>query len=153
MENEQADTRRDGQICITKPNSQARTGTRDFFPVQLAMDRIGNLTRLICTQLEFDDHTCIHIYCRVYPQLPPVIGAPRVCCGHASGISFSRLLCFGGCSTHVTPCSVPGYSYFTICSEKSEHNCLTSYWYTAAILASFVFIRVFKEVLWSEVVE
>ena len=32
------------------------------------------------------------------------------------------------------PCSVPGYSYFTMCSEISEHDCLTSYWYTAAIL-------------------
>ena len=51
VENEQAGTRRDGQICITKPNSQARTGTRIFFPVQLTMDRIGKLTRLICTLL------------------------------------------------------------------------------------------------------
>ena len=66
-----------------------------------------------------------------------LIGALRVCCGHASGISFPRLLCFGGCATHVTPCSMPGYSYFTMCSEKYEHNCLTSYWYNAAILASF----------------
>ena len=40
----------------------------------------------------YDDPTCIHIYCRVYPQLPPVIGASRVCCGHASGIYFPRLL-------------------------------------------------------------
>ena len=31
--------------------------------------------------------------------------------------------------------------------RKSEHNCLTSYWYTAAILASFFLIPVFKEVL------
>ena len=67
----------------------------------------------------------------MYPQLPPVSGAPRVCCGHASGIYFPRLLWFGGCATHVTPCSVSGYSYFTMCSEKSEHNCLTSYWFTA----------------------
>ena len=53
------------------------------------MDRIGKLTRLICTQLfVMTTHTCIYIYCRVYPQLPPVIGAPRVCCGHASGVSF-----------------------------------------------------------------
>ena len=41
------------------------------------------------------------------PQLPPVIGAPRVCCGHASGISFPRLLWFAGCAIHVTQCSVP----------------------------------------------
>ena len=32
IENEQADTRRDGQTCLAKPNSQARTGTRIFFP-------------------------------------------------------------------------------------------------------------------------
>ena len=76
---------------------------------------------------------------QAYPQLPPVIGVPRVCCGHASGIYFPRLLWFGGCATHVTQCSVPGYSYFTMCSEKSEHNCVTSYWYTAAILARFLF--------------
>ena len=44
---------------------------------------------------------------QAYPQLPAVIGAPRVCCGHASGISFPRLLWFGGCATHVTQCSVP----------------------------------------------
>ena len=73
----------------------------------------------------------------MYPQLPPVIGAPQVCCGHASGIYFPRLLWFGGCATRVTPCSVPGYSYFIMCLEKYEHNCLIRYWYTAAILASF----------------
>ena len=44
-----ADTRRDGQICLAKPYSQARTGTRKCFPVQLTMDRIGKLARLICT--------------------------------------------------------------------------------------------------------
>ena len=49
-ENEQADTRREGQIRLTKPDSQARTGTRKIFPVQLTTDRIGKLTRLICTQ-------------------------------------------------------------------------------------------------------
>ena len=67
---------------------------------------------------------------QAYPQLPPVIGAPRVCCGHASGIFFPRLLWFGGCATHATQCSVPGYSYFAMCSEKSKHNCLISYWYS-----------------------
>ena len=44
VENEQADTKRDSQICLTKPNPQACTGTRKFFPVQLTMDRIGKLT-------------------------------------------------------------------------------------------------------------
>ena len=56
MENEQADTRRDGQICLTKPNSQARTGTRKYFPVQLTMERIGKFTlnsRLLSGHLGF----------------------------------------------------------------------------------------------------
>ena len=93
-------------------------------------------------------HTCIRIlYCRVYPQLPPVIGAPWGCCGHASGIYSPRPLWFGGCATHATPCSVPGHSYFRMCLEKSERNCLTSYLYNAAILASFFFVRVFKGVV------
>ena len=51
VENEQADTRRDGQICLTKRNSQARTGRRKIFPAQLTTDRIDKLTRLICTLL------------------------------------------------------------------------------------------------------
>ena len=86
------------------------------------------------------DHTCIRIlYCSVYPQLPPVIGAPWGCCGHASGIYSPRPLWFGGCATHATPCSVPGYSYFRMCLEKSERNRLTSYLYNAAIIASLFF--------------
>ena len=90
-------------------------------------------------------HTCIRIlYCRVYPQLPPVIGAPWGCCVHASEIYSPRPLWFGGCATHATPCSVPGYSYFRMCLEKSERNCLTSYLYNAAILASFFLFACLK---------
>ena len=37
VENEQADTRRDGQICLAKPNFRAGRGTRKFFPGQLIM--------------------------------------------------------------------------------------------------------------------
>ena len=66
----------------------------------------------------------------MYPQLSPVFGAPWGCCGHASGIYFPRPLWYGGCATHATPCSVPGYSYFRMCLEKSEHNCLTRYKFT-----------------------
>ena len=47
-----------------------------------------------------------------------------ICCGHASGIFSPRPLWFGGCATHATPCSVPGYSYFRMCLEKSEHKLL-----------------------------
>ena len=122
---------RDGtaKSCLAKPNSHARTGARKFSPVQLTINRIGNLTQLICTLLcVMTTHTCIRIlYCRVYPQLPPDVGAPWGCCGHASGIYSTRPLWFGGCATHATPCSVPGYSYFRMCLEKSERNCLTSY--------------------------
>ena len=126
IENEQADKRRYRQTCLAKPNSQARTGARKFSPVQLTINRIGNLTQLICPLLYvMTTHTCIRIlYCRVYPQLPPVIGAPWGCCGHASGIFSPRPLWFGVCATHATPCSVPGYSYFRMCLEKSEHKLL-----------------------------
>ena len=87
------------------------------------------------------------------PSTPGCYRAPRVCCRYASRISFPRLLWFCGCATHATPCFVLGYSYFTMCSEKSEHNCLTSYWYVAAILRSFFFSRVFKGVLSVELVD
>ena len=67
-----------------------------------------------------DDHTCIRIlYCSVYPQLPPVIGAPWDCCGHASGMYFPRPLWFGGCATHATPCSVPEGTLTSECVGKN----------------------------------
>ena len=85
IENEQADTGRDGQTCLAKPNFQARTGTRKFFPVQLTMNRIGNLPVDLHSAI-YDGNTYIHIYCcSVYPQLQPVIGAPWGYCGDASG--------------------------------------------------------------------
>ena len=47
VENEQADAGRDGQTCLARPNSQARTGAeKHIFHVQLTMSRVGNLTRL-----------------------------------------------------------------------------------------------------------
>ena len=45
IENEQADKRRDSQTCLAKLNSQARTGARNFFPDQLTINRIDNLTQ------------------------------------------------------------------------------------------------------------
>ena len=151
IENEQADKRRYSQTCLAKPNSQARTGARKFSPVQLTINRVGNLTQLICTLLYvMTTYTCLRIlYCRVYPQLPPVIGAPWGCCGHASGIFSPRSLWFGGCATHATPCSVPGYSYFRMCLEKSEHKLLVQ----CSNPREFFFIRVFKGVLSSEFVD
>ena len=38
VENEQDDTRRDGQICLTKSISQARTGTRKSCSVDHGQD-------------------------------------------------------------------------------------------------------------------
>ena len=91
-----------------------------------------------------DDHTCIHMYCSVYPQLSPVIGAPWGCCGHVSGIYFSPPPWLGECATHANPCSVPGFSYFRMRLEKSQRNCLTNYLYNAAILASFFLFACLK---------
>ena len=120
-------------------NFSGANGGKDFSPYSADHGQnwqpYADLYSAIC-----DDHTCIPIiHCSVYPQLPPVIGAPWGCYGHASGISFPRLLWFGGCATPATPCSVPGYSYFRMCLEKPERNCLTSYLCNAAILARFCF--------------
>ena len=57
----------------------------------------------------------------MYSLLLAVIGAPQVCYGYATGISFRRLPWFGGCATHVTPCSVPGYSYLQ-CVQKNRNT-------------------------------
>ena len=60
IENGQADKRRYSQTCRTKPNSQARTGARTFSPVQLTINKIGNLTQLIGTLLYvMITHTCL----------------------------------------------------------------------------------------------
>ncbi|CAN0192735.1 unnamed protein product, partial [Ascophyllum nodosum] len=51
VEAEQADAGRDGRICLTRPNSQARTGTGEkmFIPFQLTSSSIGTHTELIHT--------------------------------------------------------------------------------------------------------
>ena len=161
IENEQADKRRYSQTCLAKPNSQARTGARQFSPVQLTINRIGNLTQLICTWYSAvcHDHTYMYTYI-VLSRVPSTPACYRgtlgfkeksecICCGHASGIFSPRPLWFGGCATHATPCSVPGYSYFRMCLEKSEHKLLVQ----CSNPREFFFIRVFKGVLSSEFVD
>ena len=80
------------------------------------------------------DHTYMYTY-MVLSRVPSTPACYRgtlgfkeksecICCGHASGIFSPRPLWFGGCATHATPCSVPGYSYFRMCLEKSEHKLL-----------------------------
>ena len=57
---ERADAGRDGRTCLTRPNSQARTGTGKkiiYFPVQLT----GNRTRLMPDLLHVMDHVT-HTY-------------------------------------------------------------------------------------------
>ena len=61
IENEKADKRRYSQTCLAKPNSQARTGARKFFPVQLTINRIGNLTQFLYSAV-CHDHTYMHTY-------------------------------------------------------------------------------------------
>ena len=93
-------------------------------------------------------HTCIRIlYCRVYPQLPPVIGAPWGCCGHASFLPVR----YGSVGVQLT--RLRALYQGTLTSGCVWKNLNTSYLYNAAILASFVFIRVFKGVLSSEFVD
>ena len=142
-------------MCTGQPKTKLSGENRDkeMFPCSANHEQDWQLYPVDLYSVICDDHTCIHIYCSVYPQLPLVIEAPWGCCGHASGGYFPRPLWFGGCATHATPCSVPGHSFFRMCLEKSERNCLTSCLYNAAILASFLFIRVFKEVLSSELVD
>ena len=152
IENEQADKRRYSQTCLTKPNSQARTGARKFSPVQLTINRIGNLTQLICTLLYvMTTHTCIRIlYCRVYPQLPPVIGAPWGLKKNLNALVAGPRR-YGSVGVQLT--RLRALYQGTLTSGCVRKNLNTSYLYNAAILASFFFIRVFKGVLSSEFVD
>ena len=159
IENEQADKRRYSQTCLAKPNSQARTGARKFSPVQLTINRIGNLTQLICTLLYvMTTHTCIRIlYCRVYPQLPPVIGAPWGLKKNLNAFVAGTLrgyflpVRYGSVGVQLT--RLRALYQGTLTSGCVWKNLNTSYLYNAAILASFFFIRVFKGVLSSEFVD
>ena len=159
LENEQADKRRYSQTCLAKPNSQARTGARKFSPVQLTINRIGNLTQLICTLLYvMTTHTFIRIlYCRVYPQLPPVIGAPWGLKKNLNAFVAGTLrgyflpVRYGSVGVQLT--RLRALYQGTLTSGCVWKNLNTSYLYNAAILASFSFIRVFKGVLSSEFVD
>ena len=100
---------------------------QDFVPIRTA--HAVDLYSAVC-----HDHTYMYTYI-VLSRVPSTPACYRgtlgfkeksecICCGHASGIFSPRLLWFGGCATHATPCSVPGYSYFRMCLEKSEHKLL-----------------------------
>ena len=100
------------------------------------MNRIGNLTQLICTLLYvMTTHAYVYIVACTLNS--------RLLSGHL-GVVAARFedIFSPSAMAHATPCSVPGYSYFRMCSEKSERDCLTSYLYNAVILASFFYSRV-----------
>ena len=80
--------RRDSQTCLAKPSSQAQTGARKIFPVQLTMDRIGNLTRLICTLLYvMTTHAYVYtVACTLNSRL--LSGHLRVVAGTLRGFPF-----------------------------------------------------------------
>ena len=61
---EQANAGRNCRTRLARPNSQARTRTGNFFPVQLTTSRIGNLTRLILTLAICVTITYIYIIAR-----------------------------------------------------------------------------------------
>ena len=150
IENEQADKRRYSQTCLAKPNSQARTGARKFSPVQLTINRIGNLTQLICTLLYvMTTHTCIRIlYCRVYPQLPPVIGAPWGLKKNLNAFVAGTLrgyflpVRYGSVGVQLT--RLRALYQGTLTSGCVWKNLNTSYLYNAAILASFFLFACLK---------
>ena len=128
-------------------------------PLQLTINRIGNLTQLICTLLyAMTTHTCIRIlYCRVYPQLPPVIGAPWGLKKNLNAFVAGTLrgyflpVRYGSVGVQLT--RLRALYQGTLTSGCVWKNLNTSYLYNAAILASFFFIRVFKGVLSSEFVD
>ena len=103
---------RDG---TAKPVSRTKfsgvNGDKEIFPWSADhVNRIGNLpVDLYSAICDNNNNNC----CSVYPQL-------------RSGISFPRRLWLGGCATHVTQCSVPGYSYFAMCVVFSSHSFWTS---------------------------
>ena len=99
---------RDGTAKPVSRN-QIISGGKEIFPCSADHEQDWQPYAVDLYSAVRDDHTCIRIYLSVYSQLPPVIGAPWGCCGHSSGIYFPRRLWFGGCATHATPCSVPGY--------------------------------------------
>ena len=150
IENEQADKRRYSQTCLAKPNSQARTGARKFSPVQLTINRIGNLTQLICTLLYvMTTHTCIRIlYCRVNPQLPPVIGAPWGLKKNLNAFVAGTLrgyflpVRYGSVGLQLT--RLRALYQGTLTSGCVWKNLNTSYLYNAAILASFFLFACLK---------
>ena len=106
------------------------------------------------------DHTYMYTYIvlsRVYPQLPPVIGAPWGLKKNLNAFVAGTLrgyflpVRYGSVGVQLT--RLRALYQGTLTSGCVWKNLNTSYLYNAAILASFFFIRVFKGVLSSEFVD
>ena len=105
------------------------------------MDRIGNLTRLICTLLYV---MTTHAY--VYTVACTLNS--RLLSGHlgvVAGTGFIFPVCYGSMGVQLTRLRALYQGTLTSeCVRKSERNCLTTYLYNAAILASFFFFACLK---------
>ena len=68
VENERADAGRDGQTCLARPNSQARTGTAKFhFPSSADHDQDWHPYPVDPYSAIYDGHTYIHVlYCTIW---------------------------------------------------------------------------------------
>ena len=128
---------RDGTAKPVSQKFSGANGDNEIFPCSADHEQDWQPYAVDLYSAISDDHTCIHIYCSVYPQLQPVIGAPWGCCGPASGIYFP--VCYGSVGVQLT--RLRALCQGTLTSEnvleKSERSCLASYLYNAAILASF----------------
>ena len=134
--NEQADTRRDSQTCLAKPSYQARTGARKIFPVQLTMDRIGNLTQLICTLLYvMTTHAYVYtVACTLNSRL--LSGHLGVVAGTLRGFRFP--VCYGSVGVQFKRLRALCQGILTSeCVWKNLNATILQVTYNAAILASF----------------
>ena len=116
------------------------------------MNRIGNLTRLICTLLYVMTTHAYMLYtvaCTLNSRL--LSGHLGVVAGTLRGLIFP--VHYGSVGVQLTRLrALCQGTYFRMYLEKSERNCLTSYLLYNAAIHAFFFFRVFKEVLSSEFV-
>ena len=115
------------------------------------MNRISNLTRLVCTLLYvMTTYAYIYIYIIIYIYIYCVECTlnSRLLSGHLGLVAGTlrgslfpvRYVLVGVQLTRLRALC----SYFTTCLEKSERNCLTSYLCKAAILASYFLFACLK---------
>ena len=86
---------------ISRNQVFARTGARKNFPAQLTMDRIGNLTRLICTLLHLmTTHAYVYTVACTLLNSRLLSGHLVVVAGTLRGFRFP--VCYGSVGVQVT---------------------------------------------------